>query len=84
MKSNERSSLIPINVLEVVIVIINDCAAMAVVITENITDDPYPVHMNAVDNTSAHSWTIRTYKSSTIGRVLVKFFLPPNELRIEN
>ena len=66
-------NFISINVLEFVIVIINYCAALVVVLTENATDDPHPVLLNIVDNTSAHSWTTHTCKGSHLGKLLAKF-----------
>ena len=75
MKNNKDKNLISINVLEFVIVIINYCAALTVVVTEHVTDDPHLVLLNAVDKMSAHSWTTNTYKSSRIGRLLAKFFV---------
>ena len=74
LKNNKDKNLISINVLEFVIVIINYCAAWTVVAAGQVTDDPHPVLLNAVDNTSAHSWTTNTCKSSRIGRLLAKFF----------
>jgi len=71
--NNKDSKLISINVLEFVIVIINYCAALMVITTENVTDDPYPILLNVVDNTSAHSWTTHTCKSSLLGKLLAKF-----------
>ena len=43
--NNDDKKLIPINVMEFLIVIINYCAALTVILTENITDDPYPVFL---------------------------------------
>ena len=62
------------NVLEFVIVIINYCAALTVVLTEYVTDDPHPVLLHVVDNTSSNLWTTSTCKSSRIGRLLAKVF----------
>ena len=73
MKNDKDKNMISINVLEFVIVIINYCAALTVVLTEHVTDDPHPVLLNAVDNTSAHSWTKNTCKSSRVGRLLANF-----------
>ena len=64
MPNNKDERLISINVLEFIVVIIDYCAALVVVMTENVTDDPFPILLNAVDNTSAHSWTTHTCKSS--------------------
>ena len=53
LKNNKDKNLISINVLKFVIVIINYYAALTVVAIEHVTDDPHPVLLNAVDNTSA-------------------------------
>ena len=55
LKDNKDKNLISINVLKFVIVIINYCAAWTVVVEGRVTDDPHPVLLNAMDNTSAHS-----------------------------
>ena len=55
-------------------VMINYAAAYTVLTTENITEDPYPVILNIVDNTSAHNWTTHACKTSSIGRRLARFF----------
>jgi hypothetical protein len=60
--------------LEFVVVIIDYCAALTVIMTENVTDDPYPILLNIADNTSAHSWTMHTCKSSRLGKLLAKLF----------
>jgi hypothetical protein len=73
-KNNEDGKLISINVLEFVVVIINYCAAYTVITTEHVTDDPYPVMLNLVDNTSALNWLLHTCKSSKIGRLLARLF----------
>jgi hypothetical protein len=72
--SNNDGMLVLINVLEFVMVIINYCAALHVVRTSPITDDPYPVIFNVIDNSSALSWTLHTCKQSKIGRLLACFF----------
>lgn len=74
IKDNKDGLLVSINVLEFVCVIINYAAAYTVLTTEKITEDPYPVILNLVDNTSAHNWTTHACKSSNIGRRLGRFF----------
>ena len=74
LPNNKDEKLISINVLEFVIVIVNYCAALTVIMVENPTDDPFPILLNAVDNTSAHSWTTHTCKSSHLGKLLARFF----------
>jgi hypothetical protein len=54
--------LVMINLLEFVMVIINYCAAFHVVRTSPTTDDPHPVIINIMDNSSALSWTLHTCK----------------------
>ena len=71
--NNDDKKLIPINVMEILIVIINYCAALTVILTENITDDPYPVFLNVVNYMSANSWTTHTCKGSILGKKLAKF-----------
>ena len=74
LSDNKDGNLISINVLEFVVVIIDYCAALTIVMTENVTDDPHPVLLNVADNTSAHSWTMHNCKSSRLGRLLARFF----------
>ncbi len=66
--------LLLIKVLELVTVIINYCAALHVVRTSPVTDDPHPVILNVTDNSSALSWTLHTCKRSKIGQMLARFF----------
>ncbi len=47
--SNNNGMLVLINVLEFVTVIINYCAALHVVRTSPVTDDPHPVILNVTD-----------------------------------
>ena len=72
--NNKDGMLISINVLEFVTVIINYCAALHVVLTENVTEDRYPVLLNVTDNMSALSWTTGACRKSRIGRLLARFF----------
>jgi hypothetical protein len=64
--NNNNSMLVSINVLEFVMVIINYCAALHVVQTSPITNDPHPVILNVTANFSALSWTLHTCKQSKI------------------
>jgi hypothetical protein len=64
--NNDDGMLVLINVLEFVMVIINYCAALHVVRTSPITDDPHPVILNVTNNFSALSWTLHTCKRSKI------------------
>ncbi len=66
--------LMLINILELVTVIINYCAALHVVWTSPITDDPHPVILNVTNNSSALSRTLHTCKQSIIGQMLACFF----------
>ncbi len=58
--------LVPINVLEFVMVIINYCPAFHVVWTSPVTNNPHSVKLNINDNSSALSWTLHTCKRSKI------------------
>jgi hypothetical protein len=72
--SNNNSMLAPINVLEFVAVIINNCTALHVVRTSPVTGNPHPVILNGTNNSSALSWTLHTCKQSKIGQMLACFF----------
>ena len=74
MKENDDGTFVSINCLEYVTVIINYCAALTVLSTEKVTDDPHPVILSITDNTSALNWTLHTSKKSLIGRALARFF----------
>ena len=74
LSDNKKGNLISINILEFVVVIIDYCAALTVIMTENVTDDPYPILLNIADDTSAHSWTMHTCKSSRLGKLLARLF----------
>jgi hypothetical protein len=54
--------LMSINVLKFVMVIINYCAALHVVWTIPVTDNPHPVILNVTDKSSALSWILHTCK----------------------
>lgn len=73
-KDNKDGKLISINVLEFVTVIINYIAALHVVTTTNVTNDPYPVLLNITDNSSTLSWTLNACRTSKIGKLLARFF----------
>jgi hypothetical protein len=60
--NNDNGMLVSINVLEFLTMIINYCAALHVVQTSPVTDDPHPVILNVTDNSSALSWTLHTCK----------------------
>lgn len=72
--NNNDGLLISINVLEFVTVIINYIAAVHVITTTPVTDDPHPVILNITDNRSARNWTLHSSQTSTIGRLLARFF----------
>jgi hypothetical protein len=72
--SNDDGMLVLINVLEFVTVIINYCAALHVVRTSPVTDDPHLVILNVTNNSSALSWRLHTCKQSKIGQMLAHFF----------
>ena len=73
-KNNKDGQLVSINVLEFVTVIINYCAAVHILTSTNLVDDPYPVILNMTDNISVSNWTTHTCKHSQIGRLLACFF----------
>ena len=73
-KDNTEGLLVSINVLKFITVIINYCASLHMIITTNITEDPYPVLLNVTNNTSALSWTNHTCRKSKMGRLLACFF----------
>ena len=73
-KDNTDGLLVFINVLKFITVIINYCASLHMIITTNITEDPYPVLLNVTNNTSALSWTNHTCRKSKMGRLLACFF----------
>jgi hypothetical protein len=62
--SNNDDMLVSINVLEFVMVTINYCAALHVVRTSPLTDNPHPVILNVTDNSSTLSWTLHMCKQS--------------------
>jgi hypothetical protein len=66
--------LMSIIVLEFVMVKINYCAALHVVWTSPVTDNPHPVILNITNNSSTLSWTLHTCKQSKTGRMLAHFF----------
>ncbi len=66
--------LVSINILEFMTVVINYCAALHVVWTSPITNNPHPVILNVTNNSSALSWTLHTCKQSKIGQMLACFF----------
>jgi hypothetical protein len=72
--NNNNGMLVSINDLEFVTVIINYCAALHVVCTSPVTDDPDPVILNVTDNSSTLSWTLHMCKRSKIGKMLACFF----------
>ncbi len=69
--SNNGGMLVLVNVLEFVMVIINHCAALYVVQTSPVTDNPHPVILNVTDNSSGLSWTLHTCKWSKLGKCLL-------------
>ncbi len=72
--NNDDTMLLLINVLKFVTVIINYCAALHVIWTSPITDDPHHVILNVTNNSSRLSWTLHTCKQSKIGQMLARFF----------
>jgi hypothetical protein len=72
--NNDDGMLMLINVLKFVMVIINYCAALHVVQTSPVTDNPHPVILNVTNNSSVSSWTLHLCKRSKIGQMLARFF----------
>jgi hypothetical protein len=72
--NNNDGMLVLINVLEFVSVIINYCAALHVVWTSPVTDNPHPVVLNVTINSSVLWWTLHMCKQSKIGQMLALFF----------
>jgi hypothetical protein len=73
-RDNTEGTLILINILGFVMVIINYCAALHVIKTTPVTEDPHLVLLNITDNMSASNWTIHMCKHSELGCLLACFF----------
>jgi hypothetical protein len=73
-RENADGKLILINILEFVTVIINNCAALQVIKTTPVMEDPYPVLLNITDNMSTSIWTVHMCKHSKLGCLLACFF----------
>jgi hypothetical protein len=71
---NDDGMLLLINVLEFAMVIINYCAALHVVWTSPVTDDPHPIILNVTNNSSALSRSLHMCKQSKIRQILACFF----------
>jgi hypothetical protein len=71
---NLDGCLISINVLEFITVIINYCAALHVILTSKVTDNPHPVLLNVTNNASDLSWTTGACQKSRLGQLLACFF----------
>jgi hypothetical protein len=61
-------------VLEFISVILEYCAALTVIGTEDFTDDPWPVFLARCDDKSGVRWISRSCMNSEIGRELGRFF----------
>ena len=72
LSSNKNRHLISINVVEFVVVIIDYCAALTVIMTEHVTDNPHSILLNISDNTCDHSWTMHACNTSGLGKLLVR------------
>ncbi len=64
---NADSWLISTNVLKLITVIINYCAALHMILSTNPTNDPYSVLLNVANNASTLSWTTSACCKSRIG-----------------
>jgi hypothetical protein len=74
LKDSKDERFISINCLEYFTIIMNYCASLLVFKTRKINNDPHPVVLCVMDNTSALNWTLHTSKKSIIGRALARFF----------
>jgi hypothetical protein len=72
--NNKDGILISINIIEFVTVIMNYCAAIHIIKTTPLTDDPHPGLLNITYSISASNWTIHTCKCSKLGCLLAHFF----------
>jgi hypothetical protein len=66
--SNNSGMLVLNNILEFVTVIINYCAALHVIRTSPVADDPHPVILNVTNNSSTISWTLHTGSDKKLGK----------------
>jgi hypothetical protein len=54
--------------------ILNYCASLIMPTTHKINDNPHPIVLCVIDNTSALNWTLHMSKKLIIGRALARFF----------
>jgi hypothetical protein len=73
-QDNADGQLISNNVNKFVTVIINYCAALYMVLSTNLTNDPYPALLNITNNAPVLRWTTGACRKSRIGRLLARFF----------
>jgi hypothetical protein len=74
LKNDKDGNFISINILEFISVILEYCAALTVVETEDVTEDKWPVFLAWCDNKSAVRWISQACMGSEIGRELGRFF----------
>ena len=74
LKNDRDGNFVSINVLEFISVILEYCAALTVIETEDFTDDPWPVFLARCDNKSGVRWISHACMNSEIGRELGRFF----------
>jgi hypothetical protein len=74
LKDNSDEMFISINFLKYATIILNYCALIVTFATRKISNDPHPVILCVMDNTSALNWTLHTSKKLIIGRALARFF----------
>ena len=72
--NNKNGRLVSINVLEFVAIIVNYVAALTVLRTTDVTQDPHPVLLNLADSMSAIRWATHHCKDSLAGRALGRMF----------
>jgi hypothetical protein len=74
LKDDRDGDFVSINVLEFISVILEYCAALTVIETEDFTNDPWPVFLARCDNKSGVRWISHACMNSEIGRELGRFF----------
>ena len=75
LPNNKSGLLISINVLEMLCVVINMCAAIFVCDHDKLDLSTHPVLLNFCDNTAACAWVNAKCKHSLMGRRLARFFI---------
>jgi hypothetical protein len=74
LKDNKDRPFISINCLEYFTIFMNYCASLPIFENRKINNNPHPVVLCIMDNTSALNWTLHMNKKSIIGRALARLF----------